>query len=182
MLPPLVIGLLVLYGEVEKFLGVEFKNPEAIHQLVWLGCVVISLIWIANVSRLAQLTYWHRDTMRQCERKLKLRGHRKIAKIDGKSFISKVLRHSKLRLVGFGIYFSLLLHFILKSMDFIAVLPWFIDWHAVLIAWFAISGGVGTSYCIWCLYFKDLSPSSRETPMKCQHTASDANSQPEPKV
>ena len=25
----LVIGLLVLYGEVDKFLGVEFKNPEA---------------------------------------------------------------------------------------------------------------------------------------------------------
>ena len=25
MLPPLVIGLLVLYGEVDKFLGVEFK-------------------------------------------------------------------------------------------------------------------------------------------------------------
>ena len=26
MLPPLVIGLLVLYGKVEKFLGIEFKT------------------------------------------------------------------------------------------------------------------------------------------------------------
>ena len=158
MLPPLVIGLLVLYGEVEKFLGVEFKNPESIHWLVWFGCVVISLIWICNVSRLAQLSHWHLETQRQCERKLGLRGHRKIAKIDGKSFISKVLRHNMLRFVGFGIYFFLLLHYILQSMDFITVSPWFIGWHEWLILLFAILGSGGLSYSIWCLYFKDLSP------------------------
>ena len=158
MLPPLVIGLLVLYGEVETFLGVEFKNPEAIHWLVWFGCVVISLIWICNTSRLAQLSHWHLETQRQCERKLGLRGHRKIAKIDEKSFISKVLRHSMLRFVGFGIYFFLLLHYILQSMDFITVSPWFIGWHEWLILLFAILGSGGLSYSIWCLYFKDLSP------------------------
>ena len=66
MLPPLVIGLLVLYGEVEKFLGIEFNNPEAIHWLVWFGCVTISLIWICNMSRLAQLSHWHLKTQREC--------------------------------------------------------------------------------------------------------------------
>ena len=84
MLPALVIGLLVLYGEVETFLGIEFKNPEAIHRLVWLGCVVISLIWICNMSRLAQLSHWHLETQRECERKLGLIGHRKIYKMDKK--------------------------------------------------------------------------------------------------
>ena len=64
MVPPLVIGLLVLYGEVEKFLGVEFNNPEAIHQLVWFGCFAISLIWICNMSRLAQLSHWNLETQR----------------------------------------------------------------------------------------------------------------------
>ena len=31
---------------------------------------------------------------------------------------------------------------------------------------FAISGSGGLSYSIWCLYFKDLSPSSKETSHK----------------
>ena len=84
MLPPLVIGLLVLYGEVETFLGVEFDNPEAIYRLVWFGCVVISLIWICNMSRLAQLSHWYLETQRECERNLGLIGHQKIAKKDKK--------------------------------------------------------------------------------------------------
>ena len=80
MLPPLVIGLLVLYGEVGTFLGVEFNNPEAMHRLVWLGCVVISLIWICNMSRLAQLSHWHLETQRECECKLGLLGHKRLPK------------------------------------------------------------------------------------------------------
>ena len=63
MLPPLVIGLLVLYGEVKKFLGVEFQNAETLHYLVWSGCVIISLIWIFNVSRVAQVVHWHLETI-----------------------------------------------------------------------------------------------------------------------
>ena len=158
MLPPLVIGLLVLYGEVETFLGVEFKNPEAIHWLVWFGCVVISLIWICNTSRLAQLSHWHLETQRRCEYKLGVIGHRNIAHRDENSTISKLLRHSVLRFFGFGIYFFLLLHYILQSMDFITVFPLCIGWHEWLILLFAISGSGGLSYSIWCLYFKDLSP------------------------
>ena len=67
MLPALVIGLLVLYGEVETFLGVRFENSGAIHRIVWVGCVVISLIWICHMSRLAQLARWHRETQKRCE-------------------------------------------------------------------------------------------------------------------
>ena len=110
MLPPLIIGLLVLYGEVEKFLGVEFNNPEAIYQLVWFGSFAISLIWICNMSRLAQLSHWNLETQRECEHKLGIKGHKKIHEMDKKrekdSSVSKILRHSRLRLVGFGIYFS----------------------------------------------------------------------------
>ena len=170
MLPPLIVGLLVLYGEVETFLGVSFNNPEAIHRLVWFGCVVISLIWICNMSRLAQISHWHLATQRQCERKLKLRGHRKIAKIDEKSFISKALRHSTLRFVGFGLYFFLLLHYILQSIDFIAVPPLFPYWDEALILLFAISGGAGISYSVWCLYFKNPSPYVKILPQKKIHS------------
>ena len=170
MLPPLVIGLLVLYGEVETFLGVSFNNPEAIHQLVWFGCVVISLLWICNMSRLAQLSHWHLATQRQCERKLKLRGHRKITKIDEKSLISKALRHSVLRFVGFGIYFFLLLHYILQSIDFIAVPPLFPYSDEALLLLFAILGGAGISYSIWCLYLKDSPPYVKILPQKKIHS------------
>ena len=183
MLPPLVIGLLVLYGEVETFLGVEFDNPEAIYRLVWFGCVVISLIWICNMSRLAQLSHWYLETQRECERNLGLIGHQKIAKKDKKRGedlpVLNILRHSKLRFIGFGIYFSLLLYYILQSMDFIAALPWFIDWHEALILWFALSGGGGLSYGIWYLYLKDSSTSAKEASIKC---LSEENSQREPKV
>lgn len=121
MLPPLVIGLLLLYGNVEKFLGVEFQNAEVVHSLVWFGCVMISLIWICNMSRLAQLSQIDRQTLRESERKLGIKGHRKILETDKKMEkdigVSKILRHSRLRFFSFGIYFFLLL-FKLESMDF----------------------------------------------------------------
>lgn len=157
MLPPLVIGLLVLYGDVDKFLGVEFQNAEAVHDLVWFGCVIISLIWICNVSRLAQLVHWHLETMRQCESKLGLKGHKKIAQKDEKLAISKILRHNSLRLLGFGIYFYLLLN-----------VPPTIFCCETLIPWFSIGASVVLSFGIWYLYFFILS----KTPSKRRHIAS----------
>ena len=174
MLPPLVIGLLVLYGEVEKFLGVEFQNAEVVHWLVWFGCVLISLIWICNMSRLAQLVHWHLETQRRCEYKLGLIGHRKIAAIDEKSRVSKILRHSTLRFFGFGIYFSLLLTFPLKSIDFNEVpgqlksifsYEAFTPWIAVIIS------GV-LSFLIRYFYLKMPFRSSGQTPRKWRHIAS----------
>ena len=174
MLPPLVIGLLVLYGEVEKFLGVEFQNAEAVHWLVWLGCVLISLMWICNVSRLAQLAHLNRETLRECERKLELKGHRKIAEMDGKSTVSKVLRHSVTRFIGFWIYFSLLLTFMLKSMDFNegpTLLRFIVssETHIALIA--VIASGV-LSFWIWYFYLKKPFRPSRQTPIKWRYIAS----------
>ena len=148
MLPPLIIGLLVLYGKFEKFLGVDINNSEAVHQLVWFGCVIISLIWIFNVSRLAQLGHLHRETIRQCECKLGIKGHRKIAAIDKNSSISKIVRHNMLRFIGFGIYFALLL-FKLKSINFLALLKSIGCCEVVSIL---VSGGV--SFGIWYFYFK----------------------------
>ena len=165
MLPPLIIGLLVLYGDVEKFLGVEFQNAEAVHWLVWLGCVLISLMWICNISRLAQLARWHLETSRQCEFKLGLIGHRRVFAIDENSRVSKILRHSALRFFGFGIYFSLLLTFPLQSMDFSEVptaLKFIVssETHIALIA-VIVSGGL--SFWIWYFYLKKPFRSSRQT-------------------
>lgn len=162
MLPPLVIGLLVLYGDVEKFLGVEFQNAEVVHQLVWFGCVPISLMWICNVSRLTQLVHLNRKTLRECECKLGLKGHRKIAEMDEKSTVSKVLRHSALRFTGFGIYFSLLLNFLLKSI--------FSD--EGFIPWVTIGGSIGLSVWVWYFYLKMPFRSSGQTPRKWRHIAS----------
>ena len=117
MLPPLVIGLLVLYGEVDKFLGVEFKNPEAARLLIWSGCMIISLIWVFNVSRTGQLAHSHLDTRRENAEIFGLRGHAKIFIMDQDSGFSKIFRHNKLRLVGFWVYLCLLL-LKLKFMNF----------------------------------------------------------------
>ncbi len=162
MLPPLVIGLLVLYGEVEKFIGVEIKNPEAVHQVVWFGCVIISLIWIFNVSRLAQLAQWHRETVRDCESKLGLEGHKKIAKTDEESTFSKILRHSILRFIGFGIYSALLLTYILKSMNFNFL-------NETSISLIAILGSAVVPFLIWRFYFKNPPTSSRKNLIKFQY-------------
>ncbi len=169
MLPPLVIGLLVLYGEVEKFLGVEFENPEVIHWLVWFGCVVISLIWICNMSRLAQLSHWYLEIQRKCERKLGIKGHEKISEMDNRReqdmAVSKILRHSRLRFVGFGVYFGLLLSFGVTNASHYLVEK-FTDFSvsnvATLLLWagsFLLSGLIswGITDRIWSLYFEKLS-------------------------
>ena len=116
MLPALVIGLLVLYGKVKSFLGITFNNPDAVHLLVWFGCFVISFMWIFNMSRVAQIGRWHRETAHWCELQLDLAGHRRIAALDDE-FMPIWLRHSNLRFFGFGIYlFLLLVSFPLKEI------------------------------------------------------------------
>ena len=162
MLPPLVIGLLVLYGKVNKFFGVEFNNPEAAHHLIWLGCFIISLIWVFNVSRLAQLVHSHLETRRENEPQLGLSGHTKIYNRDKTVGVRKILRHNILRLIGFGIYFSLLL-LKLKSMNFhgVPILHEFMEWD---ILWASILVSVGLPVWIWYAYFYKLHRSSRATP------------------
>ena len=162
MLPPLVIGLLVLYGEVDKFLGVEFKNPEAVYQLVWVGCLIISLIWVFNVSRTAQLVHSHLDTRRKNAEIFGLRGHTKIFIMDKDSGFSKIFRHNKLRLVGFGIYFSLLLNFPLKSI---------VSYNAFIPRVAIIVSGI-LSIWIWYFYFKQPFRTSNKTPIRWQHVVS----------
>lgn len=116
MLPALVIGLLVLYGGIKKFVGIEFDSPDAVYPIVWIGCVLISLMWIIGVSRCSQVFHIHAKTRQQCECLLGLNAHRKIAQMDKQSkFLkrrySKFLRwrHYELRLLGFLVYFSFLL-------------------------------------------------------------------------
>ena len=165
MLPPLVIGLLVLYGEVDKFLGVEFKNPEAAHLLIWSGCLIISLIWVFNVSRTAQLVHSHLDTRRKNAEIFGLRGHTKIYKMDKDSDVSKIFRHNKLRLVGFWIYLCLLLLKV-ESLHFHGVLSFLnsIEWWFILGIVSIVSAYL--SGWIWYIYFKAPLRSSRETPTK----------------
>ena len=165
MLPPLVIGLLVLYGEVDKFLGVEFKNPEAARLLIWSGCMIISLIWVFNVSRTAQLVHSHLDTRRKNAEIFGLRGHTKIFIMDRDSGFSKIFRHNKLRLFGFGLYFFLLL-LKLKSLHFHGVLSFLnsIEWRFILGIAIIVSAYV--SGWIWYIYFKAPLRSSRATPTK----------------
>ena len=158
MLPPLVIGLLVLYGEVDKFLGVEFKNPEAARLLIWSGCLIISLIWVFNVSRTAQLVHSHLDTRRENAEIFGLRGHTKIFIMDRDSGFSKIFRHNKLRLVGFGLYLYLLL-LKLESMDLIEFIQGNIQWIAFIVS-------VYFPFWIYYLYFKAPLHSPRETPTK----------------
>ena len=142
MLPPLIIGLLVLYGEVEKFIGVELKNPEAVHRLVWSGSAIISFMWVFNVSRLAQMMHVILGILKTKEKKL-IKEDMTIADIDKRMEkeirYSKWLRHHILRLIGFGIYFALLLLNI-KNMDFHGMLSnlqsiyWLIPWIAIIVS------------------------------------------------
>ena len=100
MLPALVIGLLVLHGKVGSFFGITFNNPDAAYMLVWFGCLVISFMWIFNMSRIAQLGRWHRQTAHKCESELELIGNRRILALDD-AFVPQCLRHSNLRFFGF---------------------------------------------------------------------------------
>ena len=109
MIPALVIGLLVLYGRIEKFVGIEFEHPDAVYPIVWIGCFLISLMWIIAVSRFAQVYHIHAKTRQQCERILGLNGHRKISQMDKGLRLPKLTSHYILRLFGFCGYFFLLL-------------------------------------------------------------------------
>ena len=171
MLPPLVIGLLMLYGAVEKFLGGQIVISRDALYLIWFGCALISLMWICKMSRLAQLSHWHLETQRRCEYKLEVIGHRNIAHKDEKSLISKILRHSQLRFIGFGVYFALLLNFLLRSMTFNGVpsrLESIIS-HEVFVPWVAIINSVVLSLLILCFYFKKPFSLSSKIPKKLQH-------------
>ena len=107
MLPALVIGLLMLYGRVKKFGVVEFES-DRVYVIVWLGCLLISVMWIIGVSRFAQVFHIHAKTRQDCECLLGLNGHRKIAQMDNQAKFLK-LPHYKFRLFGFWLYFCLLL-------------------------------------------------------------------------
>ena len=109
MVPALVIGLLVLYGGIKKFLGIEFEHADAVYPIVWMGCILISLMWIIAVSRFAQIFRIHMKTRQQCECLLGLNGHRKIAQMDKGLRFPKLTSHYMLRLFSFWVYFSLLL-------------------------------------------------------------------------
>ena len=109
MLPPMIIGLLILYGNVGNLVGVEIKNPTAAYWLIVVGCAIISLMWITNVSRLTQVLNRHAKTLREGEANLELKGGTEIFCMDDKSPTPIILRHRHLRLMGFWIYFSLLL-------------------------------------------------------------------------
>ena len=111
MLPALVIGLLVLYGGIKRFVGIEFDSPDTVYLIVWIGCFLISVMWIIGVSRCTQVFHIHAKTRQQCESLLGLNAHRKITQIDKPIIIPTWLKlpHYKLRLFGFGVYFSLLL-------------------------------------------------------------------------
>ena len=162
MLPPLVIGLLILYGAVERFLGGQVEISRDVLYLILFGCALISLMWICKISRLAQLSHWHLETQKQCEYKLELIGHRKIVHRDENSTVSKFLRHSVLRFFGFGIYFSLLLNFPLKSI---------VSYNAFIPRVAIIVSGI-LSIWIWYFYFKQPFRTSNKTPIRWQHVVS----------
>ena len=87
----------------------EINNPMDAYWLIVVGCAIISLIWIINVSRLTQLLNKNAETLREGEDVLKLRGHKKIACMDDISPVPIILRHRHLRFIGFWVYFSLLI-------------------------------------------------------------------------
>ncbi len=107
MLPALVIGLLMLYGRVKKLWVVEFES-DYVYMIVWIGCLLISVMWIIGVSRFAQVFHIHAKTRQDCEYLLGLNGHRKIEHMDDQSKFPK-FPHYKIRLIGFLLYFWLLL-------------------------------------------------------------------------
>lgn len=153
MLPPLVIGLLVLCGEVQKFLGVELHNAETVHSLIWSGCFMIALMWVFHVSRLARILQENLNTLRKSERKLGLDGHTNIAKMDFHMAqilpYSKILVHHVMRLIGFWIYLSALLSLSIKSWNVNEVLPplGFLSFCETHIWWMAV--GVSGYLSVW---------------------------------
>ena len=109
--------------------------------------MIISLIWVFNVSRTAQLVHSHLETRRKNAEGFGLSGHTKIFMMDKKSPAPIILRHRNLRLIGFWIYFSLLLNFKFKFTTFREAL-------------IATGLSAGFSLIIWGLYFWELPRSS----------------------
>ena len=157
MLPALVIGLLVLYGGIKKFVGIEFDTPDAVYPIVWIGCVLISLMWIIGVSRCSQVFHIHAKTRQQCECLLGLNAHRKIAQMDNQSKLPDWLKmpHYKLRLGGFGLYFFLLL----VRCPYDKIIEW-CGRHSLLCA-LIISGVV--TFLVWLCHFKILKTKNLKT-------------------
>ena len=113
MVPAMVIGMLILYGGIKQFAGVPIENFVGFHRSLWCGCVVISLLWIVNVSRLTQLLNTNTTMLREADKKypaLKLKANLNIAKMDCISRAPTILRHRSLRLIGFWVYLSLLVN------------------------------------------------------------------------
>ena len=111
MVPAMVVGMLILYGGIKQFAGVPIENSAAFHRSLWCGCVVISLLWIVNVSRLTQILNKNTAMLREADKKypaLKLKANLNITKMDCISRAPTILRHRSLRLIGFWVYLSLL--------------------------------------------------------------------------
>ena len=113
MVPAMVIGMLILYGGIKQFAGVPIENPVAFHQSLWCGCVVISLLWIVNVSRLTQILNKNTAMLTEADEKypaLQLKASLNIKKMDCISRAPTILRHRYLRLISFWVYSSLLVN------------------------------------------------------------------------
>ena len=136
MLPPMVIGLLILYGNIGKFVGMDINNPTALYWLIWVGCAILSLLWIFNVSRLTQVLNRNSKTLTEGEDTLKLKGHTKITEMDEEPGAPIILRHRHLRFLGFWAYFSSLLNVLERLIPrFIgACTPWVLSLIVVLLS------------------------------------------------
>ena len=120
MVPAMVIGLLILYGGIKEFAGVPIANPVGFHQSLWCGCVVISLLWVVNVSRLTQLLNKNTAMLREADETypaLKLKASLDITKMDCISRAPTILRHRYLRLIGFWVYLSLLVNTLFSDSE-----------------------------------------------------------------
>ena len=170
MLPALVIGLLVLYGGIKKLGPIEFDNSDDAYVIVWIGCFLISLMWIIAVSRFAQVFHIHMKTRRQCECLLGLNGHSKIAQMDNESKFSKWLGHYRLRLFGFWMYFFLLLICAFRC-PYDNFIEWCVRHYTLCGCLFLFSGGVTLG--VWWRYFFEKLEVNYGSPLlkRCDNTS-----------
>lgn len=120
MVPAMVIGILILYGGIKQFAGVPIENPVGFHRSLWCGCVVISLLWIINVNRLAQLLNKNTAMLRETDEEhpaLQLKANLNITEMDYISRAPTILRHRYLRLIGFWVYLSLLVNALFSDSE-----------------------------------------------------------------
>ena len=150
MVPALVIGLLVLFGGAKKVVGIEFEQSENVYVIVWIGCLLISLMWIIAVSRFAQVFHIHAKTRQQCECLLGLNGHSKITQMDKGLRIPKLTSHYMLRLFGFWVYFFLLLICAFRC-PYDNFIEWCVRHYSLCGCLFLLSGVVTLG--VWMRYF-----------------------------